>query len=73
MTDLETITTLELLSYKLDEDMRFEERDAVDYAIAIMRMRRHPSFDTTQPKFDINNALHELANFMADQYKPGNL
>jgi hypothetical protein len=53
--------------------MRFIERDAVDYAIAIMRMRRHPSFDTTKPKFDINNALHELANFMADQYKPGNL
>jgi hypothetical protein len=73
MTDLETITTLELLSERLDSEMRFIERDAVDYAIAIMRMRRHPSFDTTQPKFDVNNALHELANFMANQYKPGNL
>ena len=73
MTDLDTITTLELLSEKLDSEMRFIERDAVDYAIAMMRMRRHPSFGITQPKFDVNNALHELANFMADQYKPGNL
>ena len=71
MTDLDTITTLEILSEKLDADMRFEERDAVDYAIAILRIRRHPSFDTTQPKFDVNNAIHEIANFMANQYKQG--
>jgi hypothetical protein len=71
MTDLDTITTLEILSEKLDAEMRFEERDAVDYAIAILRVRRHPSFDTTQPKFDVNNALHEIANFMANQYKQG--
>lgn len=73
MTDLDTITTLEILSEKLDADMRFEERDAVDYAIAILRIRRHPSFDTTQPKFDVNNAIHEIANFMANQYKRGGL
>jgi len=71
MTDLDTITTLEILSEKLDADMRFEERDAVDYAIGILRMRRHPAFDTTQPKFDVNNAIHEIANFMANQYKQG--
>ncbi len=71
MTDLETITTLEILSEKLDAEMRFEERDAVDYAIGILRMRRHPAMDTSQPKFDLNNALHEMANFIANQYKQG--
>ena len=71
MTDLETITTLEILSERLDAEMRFIERDAVDYAIAIMRVRRHPSFNTQSPSFDVNNALHEVANFIAKQYKAG--
>lgn len=65
MTDIEAIDILQKLVVKLENEMRFEEREAVENALAGMIRRRHPS------NIDIAQNIFEIAKFQSEQYKMG--
>jgi hypothetical protein len=65
MNDIETIDILQQLVTKLENEMRFQEREAVEIALGVMIRRRHPS--TT----DLHQNIFEIAKFQSEQYKMG--
>jgi hypothetical protein len=65
MTDIEAIDILQKLVVKLENEMRFEEREAVEVALGVMIRRRHPS------NIDIAQNIFEIAKFQSEQYKMG--
>jgi hypothetical protein len=65
MNDIETIDILQQLVTKLENEMRFQEREAVEVALGVMIRRRHPS------STDLHQNIFEIAKFQSEQYKMG--
>jgi hypothetical protein len=65
MTQIEAIDILKGLITKLEDEMRFTEREAVEIALGYMVKLRHPSSG------DLNQQIFEIAKFQSDLYKKG--
>jgi hypothetical protein len=65
MTDIEAIDILKGLVTKLEDEMRFAEREAVEIALGYMVKLRHPS------SVDLNQQILDIAIWQSDLYKKG--
>jgi hypothetical protein len=61
MTDSQVEKILQGLSEKLDGEMRFDERDAVDYVLALMARQRYSSMNVSSGNFDYNKVIVDWA------------
>jgi len=62
MTDTQVEKILQGLSEKLDGEMRFDERDAVDYVLALMARQRYSSMNVSSGNFDYDKVIVNWAN-----------
>ena len=69
MTDTQVEKILQALSEKLDGEMRFDERDAVDYVLALMARQRYTGMNVTHSNFDYDKVLVEFVQKQSDYYK----
>jgi len=65
MTEIEAIDILKGLVTKLEDEMRFAEREAVEIALGYVIKLRHPS------STDLHQQIFEIAKFQSEQYKMG--
>jgi hypothetical protein len=65
MKDIEAIDILKGLVTKLEDEMRFAEREAVGIALGYMVTLRHPSSS------NLHQQIFEIAKFQSEQYKMG--
>jgi len=65
MKDIEAIDILKGLVTKLEDEMRFTEREAVEIALGYMVKLRHPSIS------NLHQQIFEIAKFQSEQYKMG--
>ena len=69
MTDTQVEKILQGLSEKLDGEMRFDERDAVDYVLALMARQRYTGMNVTHSNLDYDKVLVEFVQKQSDYYK----
>ena len=69
MTDTQVEKILQGLSEKLDGEMRFDERDAVDYVLALMARQRYSSMNVSSGNFDYDKIIVEFVEKSTEYYK----
>jgi hypothetical protein len=69
MTDTQVEKILQGLSEKLDGEMRFDERDAVDYVLALMARQRYSSMNVSSGSFDYDKVMVEFVEKTTEYYK----
>ena len=69
MTDTQVEKILQGLSEKLDGEMRFDERDAVDYVLALMARQRYSSMNVSSGNFDYDKIMVEFVEKSTEYYK----
>ena len=69
MTDTQVEKILQGLSEKLDGEMRFDERDAVDYVLALMARQRYSSMNVSSGNFDYDKVMVEFVEKTTEYYK----
>jgi hypothetical protein len=69
MTDTQVEKILQGLSEKLDGEMRFDERDAVDYVLALMARQRYSSMNVSSGSFDYDKVMVEFVEKSTEYYK----